>query len=82
MGLAAGTFYFPTSAENMPYAAADAGKTIAQWEVGSLILENFATVDEVKKNIDKIVGPAEVLAVWALPWRRITSCLTPPAKAS
>lgn len=60
MGLAAGIFYFPTSAENMPYAAADAGKTIAQWEVGSLILENFATVDEVKKNIDKIVVPAVV----------------------
>jgi len=28
-GLAAGTFYFPTSAGYMPYTAADAGKTIA-----------------------------------------------------
>lgn len=33
-GLAAGTFYFPTSAGYMPYTPADAGKTIAQWEVG------------------------------------------------
>src|SRR5438874_6965582 len=60
-GLAAGTFYFPTSAGYMPYTAADAGKTIAQWEVGSWILENFASVDEVKANIGNIVVPAVVL---------------------
>jgi choloylglycine hydrolase len=36
-GLATGTFYFPTSAGYMPYAPSDAGKTIAQWEVGSYI---------------------------------------------
>ena len=33
-GLAVGTFYFPGTAGFMPYKAADAGKTIAQWEVG------------------------------------------------
>src|SRR5881394_848050 len=54
-GLAAGTFYFPTSAGYMPYTAADAGKTIAQWEVGSWILENFASVEEVKANIGNVV---------------------------
>src|SRR5712692_11741898 len=32
-GLAAGTFYFPTSAGYLPYTAAEAGKTITQWEV-------------------------------------------------
>ena len=63
-GLAAGLFYFPTSAGYMPYTAADAGKTIAQWEVGSWILENFATVDEVKANIGNIVVPAVVFADW------------------
>jgi len=42
-GLAAGTFYFPTSAGYMSYTAADAGKTIAQWEVGSWILENHGS---------------------------------------
>src|SRR5205823_4729619 len=57
-GLAAGTFYFPTSAGYMPYTAADAAKTIAQWEVGSWILENFASVEEVKANIGNIVVPA------------------------
>ena len=63
-GLAAGTFYFPTSAGYMPYNAADAGKTIAQWEVGSWILENFASVEEVKANIGNIVVPAVVFAAW------------------
>ena len=63
-GLAAGTFYFPTSAGYMPYTAADAGKTIAQWEVGSWILENFASVEEVKANIGNIVVPAVVFSGW------------------
>jgi choloylglycine hydrolase len=63
-GLAAGIFYFPTSAGYMPYTASDSGKTIAQWEVVSWILENFATVDEVKANIGKIVVPAVVFSGW------------------
>ena len=63
-GLAAGTFYFPTSAGYMPYSAADAGKTIAQWEVGSWILENFASVEEVKAKIGNIVVPAVVFGGW------------------
>ncbi len=63
-GLAAGTFYFPTSAGYMTYTAADAGKTIAQWEVGSWILENFASVEEVKANIGNIVVPAVVFGGW------------------
>ena len=63
-GLAAGTFYFPTSAGYMPYSAADAGKTIAQWEVGSWILENFANVEEVKANIRNIIVPAVVFGGW------------------
>ncbi len=63
-GLAAGTFYFPTSAGYRPYTAADARKTIAQWEVGSWILENFASVEEVKANIGNIVVPAVVFGGW------------------
>src|SRR5271165_3819735 len=63
-GLAVGTFYFPTSAGYMPYTPADAGKTIAQWEVGSWILENFASVEEVKANIGNIVVPAVVFGGW------------------
>ena len=63
-GLAAGTFYFPPSAGYMPYTAADSGKTIAQWEVGSYILENFANVDEVKANIGNIVVPSVMFSQW------------------
>lgn len=63
-GLAAGMFYFPTSAGYMPYTAADAGKTIAQWEVASWVLENFASVDEVKANIANVVVPAVVFTGW------------------
>ena len=57
-------FYFPTSAGYMPYTAADAGKTIAPWELGSWMLENFASVEEVKANIGKIVVPAVVFEGW------------------
>jgi choloylglycine hydrolase len=63
-GLAVGLFYFPTSAKYQPYAPSDADKTIAPWEVGSYILENFATVDEVRANLPNIVVPAVVLAAW------------------
>ena len=63
-GLATGIFYFPTSAGYMPYAPSDAGKTIAQWEVGSYILENFASVDEVRASIGNVVVPSVVFAGW------------------
>lgn len=63
-GLAAGLFYFPTSAEYMPYTSADAGRSIAPWQLGSWLLDNFATVEEVKANIGKIVVPATVLKQW------------------
>jgi choloylglycine hydrolase len=63
-GLSSGLFYFPTSAGYMTYAAADAGKTLAPWELGSWMLENFATVDEVRANIGKIVVPAVVFKEW------------------
>src|ERR1700691_531990 len=63
-GLAVGLFYFPTSAKYQPYAPSDAPSTIAPWEVGSYILENFATVDEVRANLPNIVVPGVVLAAW------------------
>ncbi len=63
-GLAVGTFYFPGTAKYMPYSDAVASKTIAPWEFGSWVLENFATVDEVRKNIDKVVVPSVVLKAW------------------
>jgi len=63
-GLAVGLFYFPTSAKYQPYAAGDADRTVAPWELGSYILENFATVDEVRANLPNIVVPGVVLAAW------------------
>lgn len=63
-GLSSGTFYFPTSAGYMPYTPDVSDKTIAQWEVSSYILENFASVDEVKANIGKIVVPSVTFSSW------------------
>jgi len=63
-GLATGTFYFPGSAGYMPYSAGDADKTISQWEVGSYLLENFATVAEVKANLGNITVASAVLKAW------------------
>ena len=63
-GLAIGLFYFPTTAGYMPYSGGDAGKTIAPWEMGSWILDNFATVEEVKANVSKIVVAEVVFKDW------------------
>lgn len=63
-GLAAGLFYFPGSAGYMNYTAEDASRTIAPWEMGSWMLENFASVDEVRAGLNDIVIPAVVLSQW------------------
>jgi len=63
-GLAVGLFYFPGSAGYMPYTPADAPKTMAAWELGSYILENFATVAEARAGLANVVLPAVVLAEW------------------
>ncbi len=63
-GLAAGLFYFPTMAGYMAYEPADAGKTVAPWQLASWVLDNFASVDEVKANIGSIVVGPTVLKQW------------------
>jgi choloylglycine hydrolase len=63
-GLAAGLFYFPTSAGYLPYGLDDAAKTIAPWQLASWILDNFASVDEVKANIGSILVAGTVLKQW------------------
>ena len=63
-GLAVGTFYFPTTAGYMEFEAGDASRTLAPWELGSWLLENFADVEEVKANIGKVVVPEVVLDAW------------------
>ena len=59
-GLAGGLFYFPGSAVYPSYDAAKAKKTLAAWQLNSWILENFATVEDVKTGLEKIVVPAEL----------------------
>ncbi|MGO9801245.1 MAG: linear amide C-N hydrolase [Candidatus Binatus sp.] len=65
-GLAAGLFYFPTTAGYMKYNAAEASRTIAPWELASWILENFATVEEVKQNIGRIAVAEVVFKKWGM----------------
>ena len=48
----------------MPYTEADAGKTLAAWELGSWLLENFANTEEVRQNIGAVVVPEVVLKAW------------------
>ena len=60
-GLAIGLLYFPGTVGYMKYHAAEASKTVAPWEVGSWILENFATVEEVKQGMGSITVPAVVV---------------------
>ena len=63
-GLAAGLFYFPTTAGYPAYSPADAAKTIAPWQLGSWLLDNFASVDEVKANIGSVLVAETVLKQW------------------
>ena len=63
-GLSMGLFYHPTTAVYMPYKKSDAKNTLAVWELGSYILENFATTEEVKKHIKNLVVPAVVFKEW------------------
>ena len=63
-GLAIGLFYHPTTAKYMPYKKSDAKNTVSAWELGSYILENYADVKEVKKNIKNIVVPNSIFKNW------------------
>ncbi len=63
-GLSMGLFYHPTTAEYMPYKKSDAKNTLSVWELGSYILENFKTTEEVKEDIGNIVVPATVFKKW------------------
>ncbi|GAB5376539.1 MAG: hypothetical protein AcusKO_30010 [Acuticoccus sp.] len=47
-GLSMGLFYFDQAAKYQSYSPEDASKTMASWQLGSYILDNFATVEEVK----------------------------------
>lgn len=63
-GLAVGLFYFPGSAGYMTYTPEVADKTLAPWELGSWLLENFASVAEAREGLKTVVVPAVVLSQW------------------
>ena len=63
-GLSIGLFYFPNTAGYRKYSAADAAKTIAPWQLGSWILENFATLEEVRQGLQNIVVAEVEFAAW------------------
>ena len=66
-GLAAGMFFFPNLAKFQDVAEADAGSSIASYEVVNYLLTQFATVDEVKAGIQKIKVSNSPLAVFKGP---------------
>lgn len=53
-GLAAGLFYHPGTAEYMPYENGKASNTITAVDVLAYILSQYATVEEVKKGMEKV----------------------------
>ena len=63
-GLAAGTFYFPGSVGYPPYDAGRAADSIAPWELGSYLLENHASVEEVRAAVGSLHLPAVVYPAW------------------
>jgi choloylglycine hydrolase len=63
-GLAVGLFYFPTAAGYEKYNSGEAAKTLAPWELGSWLLENFATVAEVKQHINSVTVAEVVFKQW------------------
>jgi len=63
-GLAVGTFYFPGTAGYQAFSPASAGRTLAPWELGSWLLETFATVEEVRRKIGNVVVADVVYPAW------------------
>jgi choloylglycine hydrolase len=61
-GLYVGLFYFPGSASYPDATPENAPRAMAPWEYGVWLLGNFATVEEVKANFDKVVVVPVVLA--------------------
>ena len=80
-GLAAGMFYFPDLRRLHALHAGRRRQDHAAWELGSWILENFASVDEVKANIGNVVVPAVVFSGWGFAPEAHYIVTMPPARA-
>ena len=67
-GLYVGTFYFPGYAGYVTPTAANASRALAPYEFSTWLLANFANVDEVRANYDKVVlVPTVVEAIKTAP---------------
>ena len=53
-GLSAALFYFPEFGKYRPYSAKTADKSLADFQVVSWILSQFATIDELEAAIDNV----------------------------
>lgn len=62
-GLNVGIFYFPGYAQYTPVAQARSGRILAPAQITAWILANFATVDEVKAQINTVDLTPQVLDV-------------------
>ncbi len=69
-GLNAGLFYFPDYGEYQKYDEAARNTSVADLQVVSWILSNFATIDEVRNNINNIrvinIYPNSSTAHWRI----------------
>jgi choloylglycine hydrolase len=68
-GLAVGMLLFPGYAEYEPFDPKKANLTLAQYEVGSWLLSNFATVAEVRQGMGKVrvcQGPTDIVGIMPL----------------
>lgn len=54
-GLSMGVFYFPGYASYKPFDKSEAAKGISVLQLGTYLLTQFSTVDEVKKGLSEIV---------------------------
>ena len=63
-GLSVGLFYFRRLRSINLTPRATPTRPSRRWELGSYILENFATVNEVRANLPNVVVPDVVLEVW------------------
>ena len=69
MGLAVGNLMFPGYAEYQPFDPKKANLTLAQYEVATWLLANFATVAEVRQAISQVrvvQGPKDVVGILPL----------------
>ncbi len=63
-GLAAGLFYMPGYADYQEVSEDEVSRSLAPWELGTWILTNFATIDEVRAAVSEIRVGNVVFADW------------------